>query len=144
MNQMYLLLKEVMATHSSTLAWKIPWTEEPGRLQSMGGHKESDMTEQLHFLSFLKEVLLMSSFSFSLIYSFLSFSIQQRSSTYEHFLLYYKKKKKPAKWYPGATGQHIFTTYFLQSETAFQNTSWLLNTHSRQSSGVARISHHNT
>ena len=85
-----------MATHSSTLAWKIPWTEEPGRLQSMGslrvgqdwatslslftfmrwrrkwqstpvrlpgkshgqrslvgyspwGHKESDMTERLHF-----------------------------------------------------------------------------------------------
>ena len=30
----YLLL--CMATHSSTLAWKIPWTEEPGRLQSMG------------------------------------------------------------------------------------------------------------
>ena len=26
----------VMAPHSSTLAWKIPWTEEPGRLQSMG------------------------------------------------------------------------------------------------------------
>ena len=29
-------LEECMATHSSTLAWKIPWTEEPGRLQSMG------------------------------------------------------------------------------------------------------------
>ena len=28
--------KKVMAPHSSTLAWKIPWTEEPGRLQSMG------------------------------------------------------------------------------------------------------------
>ena len=28
-------LKEVMATHSSTLAWRIPWTKEPGRLQSM-------------------------------------------------------------------------------------------------------------
>ena len=28
-----------MATHSSTLAWKIPWTEEPGRLQSMGLHR---------------------------------------------------------------------------------------------------------
>ena len=27
---------EEMATHSSTLAWKIPWMEEPGRLQSMG------------------------------------------------------------------------------------------------------------
>ena len=37
-----------MAPHSSTLAWKIPWTEEPGRLQSMG-RSESDTTEQLHF-----------------------------------------------------------------------------------------------
>ena len=37
-----------MAPHSSTLAWKIPWTEDPGRLQSMGS-LESDMTEQLHF-----------------------------------------------------------------------------------------------
>ena len=31
-----LLLEKAMATHSSTLAWNIPWTEEPGRLQSMG------------------------------------------------------------------------------------------------------------
>ena len=30
------LLEKAMTTHSSTLAWKIPWTEEPGRLQSMG------------------------------------------------------------------------------------------------------------
>ena len=37
-----------MAPHSSTLAWKIPWTEEPGRLQSMGS-QESDTTERLHF-----------------------------------------------------------------------------------------------
>ena len=37
-----------MATHSSILAWRIPWTEELGGLQSTG-HKESDMTEQLHF-----------------------------------------------------------------------------------------------
>ena len=29
-------LEKAMATHSSTLAWKIPWTEEPGRLQSIG------------------------------------------------------------------------------------------------------------
>jgi len=29
-------LEEGMATHSSILAWKIPWTEEPGRLQSIG------------------------------------------------------------------------------------------------------------
>ena len=33
------LLEKEMATHSSTLAWKIPWTEEPGRLQSMGSQK---------------------------------------------------------------------------------------------------------
>ena len=38
------LLEKEMATHSSTLAQKIPWTEEPGRLQSMGS-KESDTTE---------------------------------------------------------------------------------------------------
>ena len=37
-----------MAPHSSTLAWKIPWMEEPGRLQSMGS-LESDMTERFHF-----------------------------------------------------------------------------------------------
>ena len=34
-----------MAIHSSTLAWKIPWMEKPGGLQSMG----SDTTERLHF-----------------------------------------------------------------------------------------------
>ena len=32
-------LEEEMATHSSILAWKIPWTEEPGRLQSMGSKR---------------------------------------------------------------------------------------------------------
>ena len=31
--------KKAMAPHSSTLAWKIPWMEEPGRLQSMGSHR---------------------------------------------------------------------------------------------------------
>ena len=32
-------LEEGMATHSSTLAWRIPWTEEPGGLQSMGSQR---------------------------------------------------------------------------------------------------------
>ena len=32
-------LEKEMATHSSTLAWKIPWTEEHGRLQSMGSQR---------------------------------------------------------------------------------------------------------
>ena len=33
------LVEKAMATHSSTLAWKTPWTEEPGRLQFMGSHR---------------------------------------------------------------------------------------------------------
>ena len=32
-------LEKEMATHSSTLAWKMPWTEEPGGLQSMGSQR---------------------------------------------------------------------------------------------------------
>ena len=32
-------LEKEMATHSSILAWKIPWTEEPGKLQSMGSQR---------------------------------------------------------------------------------------------------------
>ena len=42
-------LEKKMATHSSILAWRIPWTEEPGGVQAKG-HKESDMTE--HALNF--------------------------------------------------------------------------------------------
>ena len=40
-------LEKELATHSSTVAWEIPWTEEPGGLQSMGS-LESDMTYQLN------------------------------------------------------------------------------------------------
>ena len=52
-------LEKEMATHSSILAWRIPWTEEPGRIQSMGS-QESDMSEQLnhhHFSRFLKNLV---------------------------------------------------------------------------------------
>ena len=46
-----------MATHSSTLAWKVPWMEEPGRLQSWG-HEESlnDFTFTFHFNALEKEM----------------------------------------------------------------------------------------
>ena len=37
-------LEKEMATHSSILAWRIPWAEEPGGLQSVGVTKESDTT----------------------------------------------------------------------------------------------------
>ena len=42
-------LEEEMATHSSILAWRIPRTEEPGRLHTVHEVAESDTTEQLHF-----------------------------------------------------------------------------------------------
>ena len=49
-----------MAPHSSTLAWKIPWTEEPGGLQSMGVAKSwarlSDFTFTFHFRALEKEM----------------------------------------------------------------------------------------
>ena len=54
MSEFFLSLSKVkcpekaMASHSSTFAWQIPWTEEPGGLQSMG-LLESDTTERLHF-----------------------------------------------------------------------------------------------
>ena len=38
-------LENEMAVHSSILAWRIPWTEEPGGLYSQWGRKESDTTE---------------------------------------------------------------------------------------------------
>ena len=44
-----------MASHYSVLAWKIPWMEEPDRLQSMGS-LESDTAERLHFHSLEKEM----------------------------------------------------------------------------------------
>ena len=47
-------LEKEMATHSSILAWRIPWTEELGGLQSTG-RKESDTTERLHFHFHLKK-----------------------------------------------------------------------------------------
>ena len=48
-----------MAHHSSTLAWKIPWTEEPGRLQFMGSLSQtglSDFTFPFHFHALEKEM----------------------------------------------------------------------------------------
>ena len=48
-----------MATHSSTLACKIPWIEEPGRLQSMGSESQtrlSDFTFTFHFHALEKEM----------------------------------------------------------------------------------------
>ena len=49
-----------MATHSSILAWKIPWTEDPGWLQSIGlqrvGHDCSDLAHTLGFVFFFNKL----------------------------------------------------------------------------------------
>ena len=62
-------LEKEMAIHSSTIAWKIPWTEEPGKLQSMGLQRVGQ-TEQLHFTMYIY------------IYTQLShFAVQQKLKT---------------------------------------------------------------
>ena len=48
-------LEKEMATWSSILSWRIPWTEEPGGLQSMG-HKESDTTERLNWTELIPKL----------------------------------------------------------------------------------------
>ena len=51
--------EKAMATHSSTVAWKSPWTEEPGRLQSMGSQSQtrlSDFSFTFHFHALEKEM----------------------------------------------------------------------------------------
>jgi len=54
-------LEEGMATHSSILAWRTPWTEEPGRLYSPWGHKESDTANT--FTSFTSGIRMALDFS---------------------------------------------------------------------------------
>ena len=53
-------VEKAMAPHFSTLAWKVPWTEEPGRLQSMGVAKSwtqlSNFTFTFHFHALKKEM----------------------------------------------------------------------------------------
>ena len=50
------LLEKEMATHSSVLAWKIQWMEEPGRLQSMGSLRVGHFTFTFHFHALEKEM----------------------------------------------------------------------------------------
>ena len=52
-----------MATCSSILAWKIPWAEEPGRLQSMGLQKRHDWATNIHSSVILKALIFMHALS---------------------------------------------------------------------------------
>ena len=59
-----------MASHSSTFAWKIPWMEKPGRLQSMGS-LESDMTERLNWTEYSIVYMYHNFFIHSSVYGYL-------------------------------------------------------------------------
>ena len=67
-------MEEGVATHSSILAWKIPWTEEPGGLQSMGsqrvGHDQSDLahTQSVEFPVLYSRLSLVIYFIYSGVY----------------------------------------------------------------------------
>ena len=80
-------LEEEVATHSSILAWKIPWTEEPGGLQSMRSQKVRQLNAHVHThthvknqLAYCKRELLLSSIEFFCI-PFSSWNAQTPSSS---------------------------------------------------------------
>ena len=61
-------LEESMATHSSILAWRIPWTEEPGRLQSIGSQKVGhDLVTEQHSRQIFNTLLIAKTFTLLLL-----------------------------------------------------------------------------
>ena len=88
-------LEEEMATHSSTRAWTIPWTGEPGGLQGVSIGSQSDMTEHAHTLDTWKSTLsyinLMTSaflISVSIDIAFHSFNFTLFASLYVKWISY--------------------------------------------------------
>ena len=76
-------LEKGMATHSSILAWRIPWTEEPGRLQVMGS-QESNMTQ--HYLSFFHIKICSDNFK---TYDYMMMNILKYGSPEQSIILYF-------------------------------------------------------
>ena len=75
-------LEKEMATHSSTLAWKIPWTEEPGRLQSMGSQivrhdRTTSLSLMVHLGALNRGMLMLSIIEF---YSLLKSNVHSETS----------------------------------------------------------------
>ena len=85
-------LEKEMATHSSTLAWKIPWTEEHGRLQSMGSQRvghDSDFTFTFLEDEFLKGQAWLCSFLFTRVKTMIcAFSVLKPELLYWSFQEY--------------------------------------------------------
>ena len=76
-------LEEGMATHSSILAWRMPWTEEPGRPQSIGSQRVGHYWETFTFclIIFRMNLLVLKNFLFSFLQSIRIFT----SCFLEHF-----------------------------------------------------------
>ena len=85
-------LKKVMATHSSILPWRIPQTEEPGRLQSMG-HKESDTTEQITHTHINRNEMLQFTATWTDLEDIILSKISQRKANTICYPLYVESKK---------------------------------------------------
>ena len=74
-----------MATHSSILAWRIPWIEEPGGLQ-LWGHEESDMTKQPTCMKQITKKDLLYSIENSTQYSVITY-MGKESETHTHIYI---------------------------------------------------------
>ena len=70
------LLEKEMATHSSTLAWKIPWTEEPDGLQSMGSQRSDTLSD---FTSLRYWINTTNSYSLAFLFLFLKLILLEYS-----------------------------------------------------------------
>ena len=85
-------LEKEMATHSSTLAWKIPWTEEPGRLQSMGsqrvGHDWATSLYNFYFCKNTSDTSAILQFS-SLTLQYCSLTFNERHQCFSHCRVYW-------------------------------------------------------
>ena len=94
-----------MAPHSSTLAWKIPWTEEPGGLQSMGslgiGTRLSDFTLTFHFHALEKEMVTH--------YSVLAWRIPMDRGAWQTTVYRVAKTRIWLKWHSMHAYKYIFT-----------------------------------
>ena len=79
-------LEKGTATHSRILAWRIPWTEEPGRLHSPWGHKGSDTTERFsfHFTSLSSFIVLWIKLVFRLSVVYSCIPLVSPTHAYQH------------------------------------------------------------
>ena len=92
-NNLRYVAEKAMATHSGTLAWKIPWTKEPGRLQSMGSQKSRTWLSNWTELNLLSAIRVVSSAYLRLLIILLAILISACVSSSHGFLMMYSAYK---------------------------------------------------